>query len=559
MCESGTFSDNPTGPSNLHFLCLLAVAAVIRLVYLLDFHANSVFWDSMILDAKIYDEWARAIASGEWAGEDDVYSLPPLYPYFLAFLYRVIGGLHGVVYVVQSLLGLVNVWLIYSIGRRVFNGWTPIVAAAIAVGYGTFMFTDAKLMSTTLALTLGLSLARLMLEARDRRTMTFWGLCGLLLGVNVLVRPEMLLFAPFAVWWIVRVLRKPAEGQLDRYSREKWIAIALFTVLMFVAIAPVAFRNWVVSGDWSLSNLVSSQAGITFYQGNNEHARGLYASLAREGFSSNPGTQAAEERKIAECEAGQPLSRSEVTRFWMAKGVRWILANPGKFLVLEARKARRFFGSYEYSNEYMLNVERESVRSLWIAPLPFAVIASFGLIGMVIFWRQRGTDPGLLLGLFVLSNFIVVMAFYMSSRYRMPSAPFLILFAAYGLVRLLDGVRNPVQQGRRKAWILLFLAAILAGVFHVQLDESAVIQESNVHFNAGIRYGELYDYERAATEFRRATEKNPRFWRAYFNLGNALFQLDRREQAIEAYKTGLRLNPKAEKVRLMLREIGEDV
>jgi len=511
----------------------------------------------MILDAKLYDEWARAIADGDWIGGHDVYSLPPLYPYFVAFLYRAIGRLHGVVYVVQSVLGLVNVCLVYSIGRRVFKGWAPLIAAAMAVAYGPFMFTDAKLMSTTLALTMSLSLARLMLVARDRRTKTLWGACGFLLGVTVLVRPETLLFAPFAAWWILRVTRQPIMSRHESWGRDRWLALVAFTALMVVAIAPVTIRNWVISGDWSLSNIVSSQAGITFYQANNEHAQGLYVFLGREGFSGNPRNQAVEERRIAELEIGRAMTRSEVTRFWMAKGVRWILTNPGRFLVLEAKKAMRFLGSYEYSTEYVLYVERESVRSLWMTPLPFAAISSLALVGMMMLWtRKPDSDSALLLGLFVLSNFIVVMMFYMSSRYRMPSVPFLILFAAYGLERLLEGLRNPAPQRRRKVWIVIALVAGLAIALHLQVDESAVVQESSVHFNAGNKYGERNDYERAVAEYRRATAIDPRNWRAYFNMGGALIELNRREQAIEAYQTVLRLNPRMERARLFLHDLG---
>src|SRR5262245_44296136 len=162
---------------------ILVAAAALRVAYLLDYRAHSVFWDAMLLDAEIYDSWARRIAEGDWLSGGDVYTLPPLYPYLLAMLYKMTGYSYVAVYVVQSLLGLANTFLIWSLGRKVFAGRVPLIATALAVLYGSFMFMEAKLLSTTVALTLGLSLMRLLLTAGERQTLTLWGACGLLLGV----------------------------------------------------------------------------------------------------------------------------------------------------------------------------------------------------------------------------------------------------------------------------------------------------------------------------------------------------------------------------------------
>ena len=111
---------------------------------------------------------------------------------------------------------------------------------------------------------------------------------------------------------------------------------------------------------------------------------------------------------------GRSLSRSEVTRFWMNKGVSWILQNPAKYLVLEAHKLQRFLGSYEYSTEYIFTVERESVGTLWLVSLPFGLISSLALIGLVTQAKEGWKSPVLLLLLFVIANFLVVMMFYVS-------------------------------------------------------------------------------------------------------------------------------------------------
>ena len=68
-------------PPESWFWVVMVVAALLRLMYLFDYSANSIFWSSMMLDAEVYDQWARSITGGDWLGGEDVYTLPPLYPY----------------------------------------------------------------------------------------------------------------------------------------------------------------------------------------------------------------------------------------------------------------------------------------------------------------------------------------------------------------------------------------------------------------------------------------------------------------------------------------------
>lgn len=542
---------------------ILALAAALRVAYLLDYRANSVFWDSMLLDASIYDEWAQRIAGGDWLSGNEVFSLPPLYPYFLAAVYWMFGHSYPLVYGVQSILGLINIHLVYGIGKKVLGERTGLIAAGLSVLYGSFMFTDSKLMSTTLALTLGLCLMRLLLVAGERQTLNLWGACGALLGVTAIARPETLLFVPFAGGWIYHVARrrdrKKGRVTIDQYAlagRQPWFALSVFVAFVMITVSPVTLRNWVVTGDWSLSNLVSSQAGVTFYQSNNERANGLYTFLSREGFSGNPRTQAREEKAIAEKDTGRPMKRSEVTRYWINRGVSWILADPGGFFLLECKKLLRFLGSYEYSTEYIINVERETVRTLSLAFLPFAGITALALSGILLQMKKGLNPPVILLLLFVSANFLVVMIFYVSSRYRMPSAPFLILFAAVGLERLWSNARSPLMAARIEAVVYGGIAVVLFAIFHPQVDASATIQEANAHYNAGNKYYEKEAFEEALAEYRRAIAGEKSNYRYHFNMGNTLQRLGRREEAIEAYRKVLKRNKNMRSARQQIQKLG---
>ncbi len=562
--EQQTTEAPPEQPESRTFLwIILAAAAGTRVIYLMDYRAHSVFWDAMLLDAEIYDKWAQRLAAGDWLSGQEVYTLPPLYPYFLAVIYRLFGHGYPVVYAIQSLMGLADIYLIYSIGKKVFGRRTAAISAALTTLYGSLMFTESKLMSTTLALTLGLCLMRVLLLAGERQTLTLWAACGALLGATALARPETLLFAPFAGWWVYDVtrgkdVRKPPVV-IDQYAlagRQPWFALSVFAAFVIIAIAPVTLRNWVVAEDWSLSNLISSQAGITFFQSNNERAQGLYVFLSHEGFSGNPETQAQEEKTLAEKATGRTMRRSEVTRYWFNRGLAWILDNPGRFIVLECRKLLRFLGSYEYSTEYIIRVERETVKSLWLAFLAFSAISGLAIAGILMQHEEGFRAPARLLVLFVVSNFLVVMMFYVSSRYRMPSAPYLLLFAGAAAERIWSGLRSPVSSRRTAAWIYAAIAAVLFLIFHPQVDFSHKIQEANVHYNAGNKYLAKQRYDDAVAEYNRALVGDHSNWRAWYNMGNTLSAMGRRDDAIQAYREALKYNTGLAAARKKLESLG---
>src|SRR6266700_3833284 len=61
----------------------------VRLLYLWQIR-DAPFFDLRIGDAQAYHEWAKRIAAGDWLGQGVFYQAP-LYPYFLAIVYRIFG------------------------------------------------------------------------------------------------------------------------------------------------------------------------------------------------------------------------------------------------------------------------------------------------------------------------------------------------------------------------------------------------------------------------------------------------------------------------------------
>src|SRR6266576_2367941 len=64
-------------------------ALLLRLIYLFELR-NTPFFSVIIGDGQQYDSWARQIAGGQWIGSEVFYQTP-LYPYFLAVIFKLAG------------------------------------------------------------------------------------------------------------------------------------------------------------------------------------------------------------------------------------------------------------------------------------------------------------------------------------------------------------------------------------------------------------------------------------------------------------------------------------
>lgn len=79
---------------------------------------------------------------------------------------------------------------------------------------------------------------------------------------------------------------------------------------------------------------------------------------------------------------------------------------------------------------------------------------------------------------------------------------------------------------------------------------------SGVHTNWGYYYYHLQDYNNAVVSFRKAIELNPDSFDYYNNLGLALYQAGRNEEAIMAFKQSLAINGNQPRVERFLQEHG---
>lgn len=490
---------------------ILFLGLVLRLAYLLEYRAKSIFYSQLMLDAQVYEDWARRIAGGEWLG-GGVFYHAPLYPYVLALLFKVFGFRYLPIYLLQMLLGLGVLLLAYRIGRRCASVWIGLAAAGLLVFYAPLPFFETKVMSTSLALFLSTLALAVLVEAWERGSTLTWLAAGGLIGMTALANPASLLLAPCY-----------AAGLLLR--RRRWQEVGALAAGAILAVAPATLHNLAQGGGFVP---ISSQGGITFYQGNSPNSRGLYR--AADGFSGSPLTQMKEEKALAEKEVGHPLRASEVSSFWFGKGLRAISAQPGAALSLLQMKLFRWFSSIEYSTEYSQSIERGEVATLWIPILPFGFLAVGGVAGIILGYRAY---PRLVPVFLYLAGAVAPpMIFYVSSRYRLPAVPALAILTATALERIVARLRS---RGILDALPAILIILIASGLTLAPIGRDHLFQNANVHYNAGNLFYDRGEYDAAIDQYRQALLVND-FEYYRINLGNALTRKQRYDEAVEQYR-----------------------
>lgn len=503
---------------------VLGVAALLRVLYVLQYLSVTPFSDAVISDSAFYDAWARRVLAGEGYGPSPYY-MAPLYPHLLAGLYAVFGHGLAVVAWIQSALGVLNLWMVYALGRRIDGHATGLIAMTLATLYGPLMFLEAKPLTETVAITLALASLLGLSHALARPRVGTFAVAGACMGLACLARPNMLMaVAAMGAFLGLRWLR--------RRPGPTFVHLATMALAIAAVIAPVTIRNAVVGGD---RVLITTNAGIVFAQGNHAASDGIATVLP--GFTTRIEDQQAEELARASKALGRPARPSESSRHWMRQGWAFAAEHPLDFLGLWARKALWTLHAREARDVHNIDYEARSIAMLGALALPFPLLAGLGLFGFLRVRRRAGADAWLA-GLYVLAILAGLVIFSVSFRYRAPAAPVLAVFAAAGLAATTREVR---ERGVRALIVPAVCVLPILALSAVPYPIPRVTAETPS--NWGAAYLMAGDADRAIAHSLEALELDPSLASAHYNLGLALHRKGDREGALAAFRQVARLRP----------------
>jgi tetratricopeptide (TPR) repeat protein len=201
---------------------------------------------------------------------------------------------------------------------------------------------------------------------------------------------------------------------------------------------------------------------------------------------------------------------------------------PGEWLGQMARKFVLFWNHYEIPNHYHLAFVSESAPILRIPVGSFAAVAPLGLVGIALALRKR-RDVWLLVA-FGVTFMASVLPFFVTGRYRLAIVTPLLVGAGFAVSRIIDALRD---RAWRTLAPILAAVAILAVAVNVDTIEFGY---SQMHNTVGAILGGRGDMAGAADAFAQALAENPLDLSARRNLGVALHELGRYEEAAEHFR-----------------------
>jgi len=516
------------------------VALAVRLLHLWQIHP-SPFFEVLLGDAHGYDEWARRLAAGDWIGTEVFYQAP-LYPYFVGIVYAVFGHDLVILRIIQALIGSASCALLGLAGARLFSKPVGLLAGLGLALYAPAIFFDGLIQKSVLDMffvCLGLWLVSKVLSAAA--TPATWIGLGLAMGGLSLTRENALAFIVVIVAWIIVSTRTGTGTQPVGTVR----TLGTFALGLAVVLLPVAARNYAVGGGFYLT---TSQFGSNLYIGNNPGADGTYASI-RSGRGA-PEFERQDAREVAEQAVGRSLTPAEVSSYWTGQVVDFVTSQPDAWLALTARKVALLFNAAE-----MLDTESQESYAEWSLPLRlggvighFGVLVPLAVFGLIVTWSDRRRLW--LLHALALSYAASVVVFYVFARYRYPLVPFLLLYAAAGLVapfgspvdlRPRNWIALVRAQGRRQ-W-LTAAAIVTVAIFANWPILSTSLMRAITETNLATALQAQGRYDEAMAHYRQALAHRDTYAPAYNNMGTALRAQGKYDEAIAHYRRALELQP----------------
>ncbi|MCZ6767604.1 MAG: glycosyltransferase family 39 protein, partial [bacterium] len=361
---------------------------------------------------------------------------PPLYPLFLAGLYKVTGAEIFWGRLVQVLLGVVVVWLSFVVCRKYFDARAAWVTGSLCALNPFLIFISGYVLTENLYMVV--ILVTLYLGPKPTSLEGSWRLVvsvGLLIGLWALARPSG--FA--AGVWILFSYMVLGGGDLRRRVQRG----VVFFALILLPLVPWAARNKAAMGEWIF---FTTHGGSTFYQGNNTKVveipqyRGGVAPLYM-----LPGKD-----EIA------VMNEVERDRASWALGKQFLSENKRHIPKLLWWKFQRFW-------RFKSDQGMSGVRSGWwfdknsglgrlaaafdVGLLYAALVIPLFVAGLFL-TRRRWRDLVFLYGV-LLIHALVPLVFHGSLRMRIPIEPIMAMFAAAVILRIYDRIGRPLQNSGR--------------------------------------------------------------------------------------------------------------
>lgn len=530
---------------------------VIRGVVFAQF-GGTLFARRTYLDTDVYFSMASAVAEGRWQ-QPEAFYLGPGWPYLLGLWFKLTGPSIAAGRVLNMGLSAVTLAALAGIGWRLGRWRAALGLAAIWALFKPAICQEQTLLLETGAATmLALVLAATVWFQDSPRRPVAAVLPALLLGVAALFRANVLVLAPVifvAVLWPFRT------GGAKRLV----LAAAAFALGIVLPILPATIHNFRAEKQFVP---IAANFGINLWIGLGPDATGGYV-VPPSTVGNTDYRGLVHVRKELGREA---ITSKEIDDFWRESAFRGLTVR--RFLDLAATKLSLFFRNQETAQLYHFGVIAEDVPALRL-PLPGAAFVVWALpvamLGLCL--RRRPTDLMLAAGALLLVASLL--PFFVTDRYRLALAPWLLVASWEGLAALAERLRTTTRRAPTIAAavallilphaIVVLRPADLSGTAagFRQLEAWQYLREGN-HARALELVGPTNatnptasslsteatcvekltkDYARAAKLYEQAIALEPQSAQLWFNAAQAQLRCGRNDAGRRSLEEMVRLDP----------------
>jgi uncharacterized membrane protein len=379
-----------------------------------------------------YPSWPMTAAGAPTAHWSFLYTL------YLSAVYAVFGDNPLAARIIQAVIvGILQPYLAYLLGRRVFDERTGLLAATFTAAYIYFIYYAATLMTEPFYITaimgalVGLLRLRRPTTGESRMALAV----GFALGIAVLLRQLFLLLVPFLLlWlWVVRWIdgrdgrkKAGADGKLGRY-RPPWEASAAILVLIALMVVPFTIYNYARFDRFVLLN---TNAGYAFFWANHPVYGTRFQAILPPELGSYQELIPEELRTLDEPALEQAL---------LARGLGFVTDDPVRYVRLSLSRVPVYFMFWPSADSGLIsNISRVGSFGLFLPLMVAGLIYSLAHRAT----RRRTIIDASLLLLFAGLYTAVHLLSWSLVRYRLPVDALLLLYAGLAVSAFWSSLQN---------------------------------------------------------------------------------------------------------------------
>lgn len=476
-------------------------------------------------DSQEYDRWAGLLLEGR--EPEEPFFQPPLYPYWMAGIYRLFGHRLSAVYLAQIGVGTLGLFGLYLAGARIGGRAAGIVAMTLGAVYAPAIFHEVLVGKEGLALALLCFGLAALAHAWLGGSPFTWAWTGVVFSLVALLRENFLIFLPFLA--LAAGFRSPRQRIVSALSVLLGASAVLF---------PVAWHNARTGAGWLPTTF---QGGVNFWIGNHPGADGTYRPLTP--GREIPRLERQEALRRAALDLGRPVTPEEASRYWFRRSFAWAKEEPLAFLSLQLQKLAKLFSAYEWPDVVDYYWVRSQSAVLRWPLLEWGGLVALGGPALVYLALRRKLDTVFpVLGVFLLAAASTV-AFFLFARYRLLLVPPLLLLVAAAGVSFYREAVGKASLGR---WVAALALGALAWAWPHLLGFQP--RTDLVAFNLGRLREERGELIQAEESYLAAARAGSCFGAAWMNAGKLAAKRGALDLAFERLKQAVNCSPESPEV-----------